>query len=57
MFFFFFRTASHFCRHVSTLLGLKWHIRGREILEKECACVIVANHQSSLDVLGILITT
>ncbi|XP_015596982.1 1-acyl-sn-glycerol-3-phosphate acyltransferase alpha [Cephus cinctus] len=44
--------ASSICHHVSTLLGLRWEIRGREHLEKERACIIVANHQSSLDVLG-----
>ncbi|XP_071442358.1 1-acyl-sn-glycerol-3-phosphate acyltransferase alpha-like [Hetaerina americana] len=44
--------ASVLCRHISGLLGLKWELRGREHLEKEQACVIVANHQSSLDVLG-----
>ncbi|XP_058803469.1 1-acyl-sn-glycerol-3-phosphate acyltransferase alpha [Phymastichus coffea] len=44
--------ASSFCHHVSTLLGIRWQIKGREHLEKERACIIVANHQSSLDILG-----
>ncbi|XP_014214375.1 1-acyl-sn-glycerol-3-phosphate acyltransferase alpha [Copidosoma floridanum] len=44
--------ASSACHHISSLLGIRWHIRGREHLEKERACVIVANHQSSLDILG-----
>ncbi|XP_046739723.1 1-acyl-sn-glycerol-3-phosphate acyltransferase alpha isoform X1 [Diprion similis] len=44
--------ASSVCHHVSTLLGLRWELRGREHLEKEQACIIVANHQSSLDILG-----
>lgn len=44
--------ASSVCHHVSTLLGLRWELRGREHLEKEQACIIVANHQSSIDVLG-----
>lgn len=44
--------ASTFCHRVSTLIGLRWELRGREHLEKEQACIIVANHQSSLDVLG-----
>lgn len=48
----FYRTASMICRYISTLLGLKWILRGKEYLEKEQACIIVANHQSSLDVLG-----
>jgi lysophosphatidate acyltransferase len=47
------------CRRASTILspiikvkGLKWHLWGAENLCKEEACVIVANHQSSLDILG-----
>ncbi|XP_055374751.1 1-acyl-sn-glycerol-3-phosphate acyltransferase beta [Condylostylus longicornis] len=44
--------ASAFCHHISTFLGFKWEIRGKEHLEKDRACIIVANHQSSLDVLG-----
>ncbi|XP_043276380.1 1-acyl-sn-glycerol-3-phosphate acyltransferase alpha isoform X1 [Venturia canescens] len=44
--------ASSICHHVSTLLGLRWELRGREHLEKEQACIVVANHQSSLDILG-----
>ena len=46
------RWASSFCHHISTLLGLKWELRGKEHLEKDQACIIVANHQSSLDILG-----
>lgn len=46
------RLASSLCHHVSTLLGLRWELRGREHLEKDRACIIVANHQSSLDILG-----
>lgn len=34
------------------MLGLRWELRGREHLEKEQACIIVANHQSSIDLLG-----
>lgn len=44
--------ASSVCHHISTLLGMRWHLRGRELLEKEQACIVVANHQSSLDILG-----
>ncbi|XP_055909910.1 1-acyl-sn-glycerol-3-phosphate acyltransferase alpha-like [Eupeodes corollae] len=44
--------ASAFCHKISNLIGLKWELRGKEILEKDQACIIVANHQSSLDVLG-----
>ncbi|XP_043475201.1 1-acyl-sn-glycerol-3-phosphate acyltransferase alpha [Leptopilina heterotoma] len=44
--------ASSFCHYASYILGLRWELRGRENLEKEQACIIVANHQSSLDILG-----
>ncbi|GLV43700.1 1-Acylglycerol-3-phosphate O-acyltransferase 1 [Carabus blaptoides fortunei] len=44
--------ASSVCHHISSLLGMRWHLRGREYLEKEQACIVVANHQSSLDILG-----
>ncbi|XP_039288067.1 1-acyl-sn-glycerol-3-phosphate acyltransferase alpha isoform X1 [Nilaparvata lugens] len=44
--------ASMLCNHISRLLGLNWELKGRQYLEKEEACVIVANHQSSLDILG-----
>lgn len=47
-----YRLASSFCHHISTVLGLKWELRGKEHLEKDQACIIVANHQSSLDILG-----
>jgi lysophosphatidate acyltransferase len=44
--------ASALCRRISGLVGLKWELRGQEYLAKEQACIIVANHQSSLDILG-----
>jgi len=44
--------ASRFCRVISPLLGIKWSLRGEEYFRMEGPCVIVANHQSSLDVLG-----
>uniref|UniRef100_A0A1A9X580 1-acyl-sn-glycerol-3-phosphate acyltransferase n=1 Tax=Glossina brevipalpis TaxID=37001 RepID=A0A1A9X580_9MUSC len=44
--------ASTFCHRISTLIGLRWELRGKEHLEKDQACIIVANHQSSLDILG-----
>ncbi|XP_018573691.1 1-acyl-sn-glycerol-3-phosphate acyltransferase alpha [Anoplophora glabripennis] len=45
--------ASDFCHHISSLIGMRWILRGKEHLEKEQAAVIVSNHQSSLDILGI----
>ncbi|XP_020803928.1 1-acyl-sn-glycerol-3-phosphate acyltransferase alpha [Drosophila serrata] len=44
--------ASTWCHRISTLIGLRWELRGKEHLAKDQACIIVANHQSSLDVLG-----
>lgn len=48
----YFRIASKFCCCISRVINLSWHLRGAEHLSKEQTCVIVANHQSSLDVLG-----
>ncbi|XP_058824862.1 1-acyl-sn-glycerol-3-phosphate acyltransferase alpha-like [Topomyia yanbarensis] len=44
--------AGSFCKPLSTLLGIKWELRGADILSRDEAYVIVANHQSSLDILG-----
>ncbi|CAH1107127.1 unnamed protein product [Psylliodes chrysocephalus] len=44
--------ASDFCRGITNILGLRWTLRGKENLEKEQACIVIANHQSSLDILG-----
>lgn len=46
------RTAGKFCCHISKVIGLTWTLRGIEHLSTDESCVIVANHQSSLDVLG-----
>ncbi|XP_058446773.1 1-acyl-sn-glycerol-3-phosphate acyltransferase alpha-like [Malaya genurostris] len=40
------------CKRLSPLIGMKWELRGADILSRDEAYVIVANHQSSLDVLG-----
>jgi len=39
-------------RLISFLLGIQWEVRGAEFLSQKRACVAVANHQNSLDVLG-----
>ncbi|XP_037935531.1 1-acyl-sn-glycerol-3-phosphate acyltransferase alpha [Teleopsis dalmanni] len=44
--------ASTFCQRITTLIGLRWELRGGEHLEKDRPAIIVSNHQSSLDVLG-----
>jgi len=44
--------ASTLLKHVSWLVGIKWDIRGTDLLKKRSACVIVSNHQSAIDILG-----
>ncbi|XP_055680410.1 1-acyl-sn-glycerol-3-phosphate acyltransferase alpha [Lutzomyia longipalpis] len=43
-----------FCRPISKIIGIKWTLRGEEYISQDKPFVIVANHQSSLDVLGML---
>lgn len=52
IFFHLFRTASKFCCHISKLIGLSYKLKGSEHIEKDESCIIICNHQSSLDVLG-----
>lgn len=35
-------------------MGIKWELRGADILSRDETFIIVANHQSSLDILGML---
>ncbi|CAH1970936.1 unnamed protein product [Acanthoscelides obtectus] len=44
--------ASYFCKRISKIIGLNWILQGKEQLEKDQACIIVSNHQSSIDILG-----
>ncbi|CAH1717068.1 unnamed protein product [Chironomus riparius] len=44
-------TASKVFRLISPVLGLEFEFRGMEHLKKGYTCVIVANHQSSIDIL------
>ena len=47
------RLGSALMRPLSSLLGLGWVVEGEvDLLNREDACVIVANHQSSIDLLG-----
>jgi len=41
-------------KHVSKVIGIKWTLRGSENLSKDRTYIIVANHQSSLDVQGMM---
>ncbi|XP_011306817.1 putative 1-acyl-sn-glycerol-3-phosphate acyltransferase acl-2 isoform X2 [Fopius arisanus] len=45
--------ASIFLRLYTKLLGIKWELRGVEEIERVQACVVVVNHQSILDILGL----
>ena len=47
-----FRYTSYLLKHVTKVLGITWELRGREHLAEDRGCVIVANHQSILDILG-----
>lgn len=47
-----YRIAGRICGPVTTLIGLRWIVRNTEYLKKDQACIIVSNHQSSLDILG-----
>jgi len=41
---------------LSALLGLDWTVRGEtDLLKRPEACVVVANHQSSIDLLGMFV--
>uniref|UniRef100_A0A1B0DGV9 1-acyl-sn-glycerol-3-phosphate acyltransferase n=1 Tax=Phlebotomus papatasi TaxID=29031 RepID=A0A1B0DGV9_PHLPP len=43
-----------FCRPISKIIGIKWTLRGEEYMSQDKPFVIVANHQTSLDILGML---
>ncbi|KAK5650581.1 hypothetical protein RI129_001610 [Pyrocoelia pectoralis] len=45
--------AAFCCKPISSILGLRWILRGKEHLEVDRACIIVSNHQSSIDILGL----
>lgn len=42
-----------FCKFSEHVIGVKWMVRGEENLNKSKSSIIVANHQSSLDSLGL----
>jgi lysophosphatidate acyltransferase len=46
------RYTSYILKHVTKVLGITWELRGGEYLAEDRGCVIVANHQSMLDILG-----
>lgn len=46
------RPVSALLKNVSRIIGIRFTVRGEEHLRKEETCVVVINHQSSLDFLG-----
>ncbi|XP_045512974.1 1-acyl-sn-glycerol-3-phosphate acyltransferase alpha-like [Pieris brassicae] len=40
-------------KHVTKLIEVKWHLRNGRILAEDRGAVIISNHQSSLDILGL----
>ncbi|CAK1599656.1 unnamed protein product [Parnassius mnemosyne] len=41
-------------KHITKLYDVKWELRGAEILAEDRGAVIVSNHQSTFDVLGLI---
>ncbi|CAH0722443.1 unnamed protein product, partial [Brenthis ino] len=39
-------------KHVTKLIEVKWHLRNGKVLMEDRGAVIISNHQSSLDILG-----
>ncbi|XP_045542601.1 1-acyl-sn-glycerol-3-phosphate acyltransferase alpha [Papilio machaon] len=44
--------ASRFCRYASRIVGIEWELRGLEHWDNEQCYIVISNHQSSLDILG-----
>ncbi|XP_025832220.1 1-acyl-sn-glycerol-3-phosphate acyltransferase alpha isoform X2 [Agrilus planipennis] len=44
--------ASYVSRYISSVFGIKWNLKGKKFLSDDSPCVIVSNHQSAVDVLG-----
>ncbi|XP_046968548.1 1-acyl-sn-glycerol-3-phosphate acyltransferase alpha-like [Vanessa cardui] len=40
-------------KHVTKLIEVKWHLRNGKVLVEDRGAVIISNHQSSLDILGL----
>ncbi|CAH2068463.1 unnamed protein product, partial [Iphiclides podalirius] len=47
------RLGASILKHVTKLYELKWELRKGEILREDRGAVVVSNHQSSLDILGL----
>lgn len=44
--------AANILKHITKLIGLRWELRNGHVLAEDRGAVIVANHQSTIDVLG-----
>ncbi|XP_077287330.1 1-acyl-sn-glycerol-3-phosphate acyltransferase beta-like [Arctopsyche grandis] len=44
--------AASILKHITKIIGLQWILRRGHVLAEDRGCVIVANHQSMIDVLG-----
>lgn len=50
-----FRYASWMVHHIiSRVFGLKWDVKNKELLNSKEPCVLVCNHQSALDISGMI---
>jgi 1-acyl-sn-glycerol-3-phosphate acyltransferase len=47
-----FRITCYTCRLVGYLYGINFEVRGKENIKKEKGGVVLANHQSFIDVMG-----
>lgn len=45
--------GSAILKHISKVVGIRWELRRGEILQEERGAVIVSNHQSMFDILGL----
>ncbi|XP_043801507.1 1-acyl-sn-glycerol-3-phosphate acyltransferase beta-like isoform X2 [Apis laboriosa] len=48
-----FRTVALVFAPITKAMGVSWEIRGREHLEQERSCIVIMNHQSLLDCVGL----
>ena len=48
----YFRIASYTCSWITKIVEIHWELRGKEHLEQDRGCIIVSNHQSAFDILG-----
>jgi lysophosphatidate acyltransferase len=48
------RIGSLLANPILNLFGIKYRIENAKVLDKEGPCVIVANHQSSIDFIGMM---